>query len=581
MREDILDPGLDSIASENMRFWRQRALIWVAAVIFISAYRSIAAGFAIAAGAVVVEVWTWLAARPYLAGKPGTTARRLVTLGSAVAVTMLGTSMAALLWSVGSEALRLVAVASTFTTLVHGQLFLSRSKIALLTSCLIPSVALLAWIISSGRYHGLDLVTMVACSITQFAFVTAGGLANRRSAQALEAAKSEAIAANQTKSAFLAMMSHELRTPMNGVLGMAHALKLTELDDRQAEQVDVLLQSGEALMTILGDILDVSKIEAGRLELEAAPVDLPGLCNATLELWTNAAAEKSVMLGCDIDPATPRWVTGDPTRLRQIITNLVSNALKFTERGGVELAVRPLPGAAQGQVRIELSVADSGIGLTEDQKARLFQPFTQAELSTTRRYGGTGLGLNICRRLAEMMGGDISVDSLPGEGSTFRVILTLPLAAEPAETRAPAMEQAGVDGTRILVVEDNAMNRTVACAILGAMGARIETADDGLAALEALRAQPFDLVLMDIHMPRMDGVEALAEIRAGRGGAADIPVIALTADAMSGDAQRLLALGFDAVQPKPIQPVELIAAIAEANAGRTMETPKRSVALGA
>lgn len=317
-------------------------------------------------------------------------------------------------------------------------------------------------------------------------------------------------------------------------------------------------------MTILGDILDVSKIEAGRLDFEAVPVDLPGLCDLTIGLWTNAASAKGVALIRDVDPATPRWIMGDPTRLRQIMTNLVSNALKFTERGSIKLELRPLPDAPVGHARIELAVSDSGVGLSESQMARLFQPFVQAELSTTRQYGGTGLGLNICKRLVTMMGGDITVNSRLGEGSTFRVTLTLPLASEPAAADDEGEDDLDIAGMRILVVEDNAVNQAVARAILGAAGAIVETADDGLKGLQALRVGAYDLVLMDIHMPGMGGLEALAEIRGGRAGARDIQVIALTADAMSGTDQRLMRLGFDAVQPKPIQPAQLITVIAAA-----------------
>jgi CheY-like chemotaxis protein len=345
------------------------------------------------------------------------------------------------------------------------------------------------------------------------------------------------------------------------VLGMAHALKLTDLDPRQTEQVEVLLASGEALMGILGDILDISKIEAGRMDIESIPVDLRRLCRAAVDLWSDAASTKGVMLTCEIDAATPAWVLGDPTRLRQVVSNLVSNALKFTDRGRVSLELRPLPGAPGGQVRMQLSICDTGIGLSEAQIAKLFQPFTQAEASTTRRYGGTGLGLSICRRLVEMMGGEIGVASRPGEGAIFKVILVLPIAAAP-EAKNLSSEIDNIAGLRLLVVDDNPTNRLVASAILGAAGAEIEMANDGLDALEALRRADYDVVLMDIHMPRLDGAGALVAIRAGEAGRSDVPVIALTADAMQQEVRRLGALGFDAVQPKPIQPATLIAAIA-------------------
>ena len=258
----------------------------------------------------------------------------------------------------------------------------------------------------------------------------------------------------------------------------------------------------------------------------------------------------------------PPFVLCDPTRLRQITANLVSNALKFTERGRVDISLRCLPHAPEGHAGLALSVSDTGIGLSPAQLAKLFQPFTQAEASTTRRFGGTGLGLSICKRLVEMMGGEIGVESREGEGSIFQVRLTLPLADAPKS--APTMDEVGGDiaGVRLLVVDDNPTNRLVACAILGAVGAVVETANDGLDGLDALRRQPFDAVLMDIHMPRLDGLSALVRIRGGEAGPRDIPVIALTADAMDGETHRLRSLGFDAVEAKPIRPAALIAAIA-------------------
>jgi two-component system, sensor histidine kinase len=562
MRVRIIDPGLDALAINLTHFWWFRLFVWWIYGLFVGLTRSIPIGLAFCLGGVVSETWAWLAARPYRAGKEGTPARRWITLGAVTCFSVITTVDVIFVWNLGSEAFRLVTAVAVFAILFHAQLFMSRSTPAMLIASVIPSAALVSLIILFKGYHGLALVIAATCPLLVCAYVIVGGIANKHRAEALEAAKSEAIIANQTKTAFLAMMSHELRTPMNGVLGMAHALKLTQLDERQASHVDLLLQSGEGLMTILGDILDISKIEAGRLEFEAVPIDLRELCDLTIGLWSNAASAKNVGLVCEIDPATPQWVMGDPTRLRQIMTNLVSNALKFTAHGRVGVVLTRLPDAADGQVRLELSVSDTGIGMSEPEQARLFQPFTQAEASTTRRYGGTGLGLNICKRLATMMGGDITVESRAGEGSTFRVTLAMPLASAPLADDRRAEVQIGVTGVRVLVVEDNAINRAVAGAILGATGAVVETADDGVEALEMLRNARFDVVLMDIHMPRMDGAEALSHIREGRAGDSGVPVIALTADAMSGEEQRLAALGFDAVQPKPIQPAELIAAIA-------------------
>ncbi len=560
-RVQIVGPGLDAVIEGFDRSVYFRWGVWATAVCFIAIAYNGPTGLFWGALVLVVEVWLALAASPYRRGEAGTPSRRWSVLGASTAAVLLSSIGLTLFWNIHGEAFRLVAAAFTFMLLLHAQIFMSRSTATLLVGSVVPASMLMAEIIFFGGYHGFGLIAGSICPAVGMAYAIVGGFINQRNAKSLEAARSEAEAANEAKSAFLAMMSHELRTPMNGVLGMAHALKLTDLDSRQAQQVDVLLASGQALMGILGDILDISKIEAGRMDIESIPVDLRRLCRATADLWSDAASTKGVMLNCEIDAATPAWVLGDPTRLRQVMSNLVSNALKFTDRGQVALELRPLPGAPGGQIRIQLSISDTGIGLSEAQIAKLFQPFTQAEASTTRRYGGTGLGLNICRRLVEMMGGEIGVESRPGEGAIFKVILVLPIAAAPAAKEA-SPEIDNIAGLRLLVVDDNPTNRLVASAILGAMGAEIQTANDGLDGLEALRRADYDVVLMDIHMPRLDGAGALAAIRAGEAGRTDLPVIALTADAMQEEVRRLGLLGFDAVQPKPIQPAALIAAIA-------------------
>jgi CheY-like chemotaxis protein len=344
---------------------------------------------------------------------------------------------------------------------------------------------------------------------------------------------------------------------MNGVLGMAHALALTPLNDDQRRQIEMLTQSGDGLMTILNDILDLSKIEAGRLELEATVFDFPRVVNGVQALWSAPAREKGVELVCEIEPAAPRWVRGDPTRVRQILINHVSNAVKFTERGQVTIRA----GRGEGDA-VTISVRDTGIGLTPEQCEGLFQAFSQADASITRRFGGTGLGLSISKQLVGLMGGTIEFDSAPGVGTEFRIALPLPAAEAPVAPAPRAdLELAGL---RILVAEDNPINQAVVQAVLGAIDAAVDVAGDGEEALGRLRTGDYDLVLMDIHMPRMDGIEALRRLRAGEAGRRDTPVIALTADAMAGDAERFIALGFDAVDSKPIQPARLIATIGAA-----------------
>ena len=372
-----------------------------------------------------------------------------------------------------------------------------------------------------------------------------------RVAAELAASRDEARAATQAKSAFLTMMSHELRTPLNGVLGMVHALTTTNLNARQRAHLDVIESSGRSLLLILNDILDLSKIEAGRLEVETVPFGLTQLLENVVALWGPPAAEKGLTLTLNLDPDLPAWAAGDPTRLRQVITNLLSNAMKFTDQGSICLRVR---GADNGLLRVE--VIDTGAGIPAIVQARLFTDFSQADSSTSRRFGGTGLGLSISRRLCRLMGGDLVVSSVEGLGSTFRASVLLG-AAEPSavEVEPESMEMPCL---RILAVDDNAANRAVAEALLSALGLSVTLANDGAEALELLKRQAVDLVLMDINMPVMGGIEALRAIRRGEAGDPDIPIIALTADAMLGDRERYLAEGFDDHLAKPIEPTALI-----------------------
>nr|WP_233586499.1 ATP-binding protein [Caulobacter sp. 602-1] len=353
---------------------------------------------------------------------------------------------------------------------------------------------------------------------------------------------------------------------MNGVLGMAHALRATDLDARQGGYLEMIEQSGHGLMTILNDILDLSKVEAGKLALDVAPFDIRKSVSQIRLVWRETALLKGVELAVEIDPATPTWLAGDDIRVRQILRNLISNALKFTDAGRVVIRVAPC-GREAGE-GITLSVSDTGVGMDAAQVDQLFTPFVQGDRTITRRFGGTGLGLAICRRLAEQMGGEIGVESTPGQGSTFTARLPLAAATAPDDVLDGDVA-ADLTGARVLVVDDNTINQTVARAILEAAGVQVATAASGHTALARLRVEDFDVVLMDVHMPVMDGVEAVRRIRAGEGGRIDLPVVALTADAMVGDAERLMAQGFDDAHPKPIQPAGLLMTVARLRGAAT------------
>jgi signal transduction histidine kinase/CheY-like chemotaxis protein/HPt (histidine-containing phosphotransfer) domain-containing protein len=385
---------------------------------------------------------------------------------------------------------------------------------------------------------------------------------------AAERDRAEAEAANQSKSTFLATMSHEIRTPMNGVLGMIDVLQRQGLDGPQKRTVSTIRDSAQSLLRIIDDVLDFSKIEAGRLELEETAFSLSGLIEGVANTFRQQAVMKGLALDVDIDAGSDDALVGDPTRVRQVLFNLLGNALKFTERGRVMLHAGTLPQGG-GLTEVTISVSDTGIGLSEEQRARLFQPFAQADSSTTRRFGGTGLGLSIVRRLAQLMKGDITVESQEGSGSTFTVRLmlhaapadsplntTLRSAPRPARLARAAASRA--KRSRILVADDHPVNREVLVRQLELLGLAADTANDGVEALEAWVAGggQYAAVLADIHMPRMDGHELTRQIRAeeAKRGAAAVrtPIVAVTANAMKGEDERCLAVGMDAYLAKPV-----------------------------
>ena len=394
-----------------------------------------------------------------------------------------------------------------------------------------------------------------------------------RAERAMLEAKAAAEAANEAKSRFLANMSHELRTPMNAILGMIDVALPKAIDPIVQDCLQTAKGSADLLLTLLNDLLDSAKIESGKLELESAPFSLRRMLDQMTRVLSVRASEKGLAFYCRVPDETPDAVLGDRMRLQQVLLNLASNAIKFTERGDVEISLLAL--SQNGETHLEFAVRDTGIGIAPSAQERLFQPFVQADASMARRFGGTGLGLSICKSLVEMMGGRIWVESEPGKGSTFYFTVRLPLTKElPYDFEAPlAIPAAAGAALRILLVEDNPANQKLATYILRDRGHLVEIAGDGQEAIALSRQNRYDVILMDVQMPGMDGLEATAAIRKHEDGGRRVPIIAMTAHAMKGDRDRCLAAGMDGYLPKPVNAQEMVRLVESLGRGLAGVTP--------
>jgi signal transduction histidine kinase/CheY-like chemotaxis protein len=402
--------------------------------------------------------------------------------------------------------------------------------------------------------HPALTAAMDFCFVT--IMVSLGGLGvyelRRRTMEAV-------AAASRAKSAFLANMSHEIRTPMNGVLGLTEVMLTEPLPPHQRERLELIHRSGDLLVALINDLLDLSRIEAGKMPIAPVPTELERLASDVHQLFKAAANERHLELLLELDPELPAAVLVDPLRLKQILTNLVSNAVKFTDRGAVRLAVGSRPGD-----RVRFEVRDSGLGMSPEQLGRLFHAFQQLKHGTNHR-GGSGLGLALSKHLVELLGGEISVESRLGEGSSFSFELVLPKASLPVRlAETPPKPR---PGGRVLVVDDNAINLKVARSLAEKAGYRVTTAVNGLEAVAAVERDAFDVVLMDCHMPELDGFEATRRIRRLPGARAKVRILALTASALPEDVAACLASGMDGVLAKPISMARLLEALTSPKEG--------------
>ncbi|MBK6734896.1 MAG: response regulator [bacterium] len=386
-----------------------------------------------------------------------------------------------------------------------------------------------------------------------------GVLRRLRQVSELKIELAQSRLADKAKDQFLATMSHEIRTPMNGVLGMAETLSATNLDTQQREYLHIITRSVESLLNIINDILDYSKITSSSLALESVPVDLEQVLGDIHSLLRTSAENQGIELEFEVEPAAHGWFLGDPTRIRQIVLNLVGNAIKFTQRGGVRVTCRA--GEFADGCNLELKIRDSGIGIPADRLGAIFRQFEQADNSTTRRYGGTGLGLAISRKLARMMGGDIAVKSTEGKGSTFTVLLRLERTEKPVAVPVPEPAVLPDFGLRALVAEDNKFNQVVVRNLAKRIGISVDIAENGAEAVRMVGEGAYDLVLMDIRMPVMNGYEAAARIRARGDEIASIPILAVTAEATKADIQQCLDAGMDQHLSKPLRIADVAAAV--------------------
>jgi signal transduction histidine kinase len=510
------------------------------------------------------EAAVFICSSPQRAERGVSHAQRLAYVAAVAWMNVVWWSLAIMLWRQERPALQMAALCVVCAFLVHAQAFTARSRTLLLIIGGGTSIVLLLLCAALNDFPPSERLALCAAALILIVYTAKAAQTNGQQGRALELAKSQAEAVSQAKSEFLALMSHELRTPLNGMLGLSQALKLEPLEPGEREQVELLEESGRTLLALLNDVLDMAKIEAGKLDIAPAPEDLSRLAERVVRVNQAQAREKGTEITLEIDPAVPRTLMFDPLRVRQCLGNLVSNAVKFTPAGQIRVRVSCEAGTQPDRMLAKISVADTGVGMSPAVLARIFTPFEQADPTIARRTGGTGLGLNITRRLAQMMGGSVSVRSIEGQGSTFTLTFACALPAAGASEAGSLL--GGDRPLRLLVVDDYAVNRKVIAVMLAPLGCEILEADNGRRALDLLEEREIDVVLLDFNMPVMGGLETTRQLRADPRWRR-LPIICLTAGMMDDEREAATAAGMDAFIEKPIELSTLVSTLARVTRG--------------